>query len=220
VEDPNYSRLFVVPTAQPLKKGAGYAGDAMLFFLQGAVGASDNVTLFGASTLFPGNLDWQIIAGGPKVLLYQRGPLWIAAGGLAAFGAHLGSTPWALYGVATLGRTTGRLNLAVGKLGAGTGPTTPWLFSIGGEAGRGRRMRVLWESWIWRYDSFPDRYIYYPEGPPGKVTETAFPTCVGFRFFGETMSMDLGLLYPFTTEEGGWSYPIGIPIVAAQYHFK
>ena len=72
-DDPAYTRLFIVPTAETLKRGTGYFGDLDIFLLQGGVGLAEGFTLFGASTLIPGNIDWQVVAGGPKVQLFKKG---------------------------------------------------------------------------------------------------------------------------------------------------
>ena len=219
-DDPASTRLFLVPTGETLKRKTGYLGDSEIFFLQGGVGLADAVTLFGGSTLIPGNLDWQTIFGGPKVRLFKRGNFSSAVGVVGVYNFHLDAVPWAVYGVGTLGKPSGRLNLGVGKIGTGTGASTPWLFSLGGEAGKSNRSRWLWESWIWQYEhtEYPDYYIYPPQ-PPTVTKEISFPTCLGFRFFGENISGDLGLVYPWSTE--GW-YPwvIGVPLVNVTYHFK
>jgi len=219
-EDPNSTRLFIVPTGETLKKRTGYFGDIDIFFLQGGIGLTENFTLFGASTLFPGNLDWQVVAGGPKVRLFKKGNTSVAIGGVGVYNFHLKVVPWAVYGVATFGKTSGRLNIAVGKMGAGTGSQTPWLFSLGGEAGRSKRTRFLWESWVWRYEhtQYGD-YYQYPPPPPTVTKEVAFPTCLGIRFFGENMSGDLGLIYPFNTKGVGVMV-IGWPLVSFTCHFN
>jgi len=219
--DPHCTRLFIVPTAETLKKGTGYLGDAEIFFLQGGIGLVEGLTLFGGSTLIPGNIDWQVVAGGPKIRIFKRGATSIAVGAAGAFNPHFNVVPWVVYGVATMGPTTGRLNLGVGKFGAGFGGSTPWLFSIGGEAGKSNRSRWLWESWVWKYDRTElvwdsTGYSYYDR----KVgTKLAFPTCLGLRFFGENISGDLGLVYIWTSE-GGTGMQVGFPLVSVIYHFK
>ena len=219
-DDPAYTRLFIVPTAETLKRGTGYFGDLDIFLLQGGVGLAEGFTLFGASTLIPGNIDWQVVAGGPKVRLFKKGNVSAAIGGVGVYNYHLKVVPWALYGVATFGKTSGRLNLAVGKIGAGTGSQTPWLFSLGGEAGRSKRARFLWESWVWQYEhtQYGD-YYQYPQPPPTVTKKVAFPTCLGIRFFGENMSGDLGLIYPFNIEGVGVMV-IGWPLVSFTCHFN
>lgn len=219
-EDPNTTRLFIVPTAETLKRKTGYFGDMDIFLLQGGVGLAEGITLFGASTLIPGNLDWQVVAGGPKVRFFKKGNTSAAIGGIGAYNPHFKVVPWAVYGVATFGKTSGRLNIAVGKMGAGTGSQTPWLLSLGGEAGRSQRTRFLWESWVWRYEHTQyNDYYQYPPSPPTVTKEVAFPTCLGIRFFGENMSGDLGLIYPFNTEGVGVMI-IGWPLVSFTCHFN
>jgi hypothetical protein len=219
-DDPAYTRLFIVPTGETVKQGTGYFGDSEIFLLQGGYGLADALTLFGGTTIFPGNLDWQFVFGGPKIRLFKRGNISAAAGAVGVFNPHLKVVPWVGYGVATFGRTTGRLNLGVGKLGAGTGSSTPWLFSLGGEAGHSNRTRWLWESWIWQYEKteYPN-YLIYPPPPPTTKKEVAFPTCLGLRFFGENITGDLGLFYLWTSEGGG-GMQVGFPLVNVVYHFK
>jgi zinc-ribbon domain len=219
-DDPASTRLFLVPTGETLKKRTGYLGDSEILFLLGGVGLADALTLFGGSTIIPGHLDWQVVFGGPKFRLYKRGNISAAIGGVGAFNPHWKVVPWAAYGVATFGKTTGRLNVGVGKLGYGTGPSTPWLFSLGGEAGKSNRSRWLWESWLWQYEN--REWVYDPYGYGGyseASKEIAFPTCLGLRFFGDNISGDLGLIYPWSTEGlSGWV--IGFPLVNVTYHFK
>jgi len=220
-EDPNCTRLFIVPTGETLKRNTGYFGDSEILVLQGGVGLADAFTLFGGSTIIPGKLDWQFVFGGPKIRLFKKGNFSSAVGGVGVFNAHFKVVPWVVYGVATYGKTSGRLNLGVGKFGAGSGESTPWLFSIGGEAGKSNRSRWLWESWVWKYDRMErvwdsTGYSYYDR----KVgTKLAFPTCLGLRFFGENISGDLGLVYIWTSE-GGTGMQVGFPLVSVIYHFK
>jgi hypothetical protein len=219
-DDPSYTRLFIAPTGETLEQGTGYFGDSEIFLLQGGYGLADVLTLFGGSTLIPGNLDWQVVLAGPKVRLVKTGNFAAAAGVVGAFNPHLNVVPWVAYGVATLGKTTGRLNLGIGKVGNGTGSSTPWLFSLGGEAGHSNRSRWLWESWIWQYENTEYSNLYiYPPPPPTIKKEIAFPTCLGLRFFGENISGDLGLVY-YWSSEGGAGTQVGFPLVNVVYHFK
>jgi ribosomal protein L37E len=220
-DDPAYTRLFIVPTGETLKRRTGYFGDSEIFVLQGGVGLADAFTLFGGSTIFPGKLDWQFVFGGPKLRLFKRGNISAAVGGVGVFNAHLDVVPWVAYGVATYGKTSGRLNLGVGKFGAGFGESTPWLFSIGGEAGKSNRSRWLWESWVWKTDKTERTWdgltgSYYERKVGTKVW---FPTCLGLRFFGENITGDLGLTYLWTSE-GGAGLQVGIPLINVTYHFK
>lgn len=51
--DPNYSRLFFSPTAQPLKKNTGYYQNIYILFNNFAYAVSDNIAFTGGFSLIP-----------------------------------------------------------------------------------------------------------------------------------------------------------------------
>ena len=51
--DPNYSRLIVMATGKPLRKGAGFASDTWLFFPSVSYGVTNNITMMAGMSIFP-----------------------------------------------------------------------------------------------------------------------------------------------------------------------
>lgn len=178
-ENPNYSRLYFAPTGRMLKKGRAYFSDYYIFFPGIAVGVTDNITLGGGFSLFPGvDLEDQIYYFTPKIGLAASEKSSIAAGALIVYLPEIDDvrqTVGILYGVGTYGGSDGAISGGLGYgFVEGDFANKPAVM-IGGEKRISRRVSFVSENWI--FPGVDEPLISY-----------------GLRFFGEDISVDLGLI--------------------------
>lgn len=181
-ENPNTTRLYFAPTGRMLKKGSGYFSDYLLFFPGIAYGLTDNVTIGGGVSLFPGvDFDEQIVYFTPKIGLKATGNTSIAAGALIISLPDIGGdspTVGILYGAGTFGGLDGSLTTGLGFGFVDGDFSDRPLFMMGGEKRLSRRISFVSENWF--LPGVDNPLISY-----------------GFRFFGEDLSVDLALLNVF-----------------------
>ncbi len=219
--DPNHTRLFLAPTARSLKSGQGYACIYGSFFpyepplvlgaVDFAVGISNFITLGGGVTAF-GSVAaaWFIVIPviipafhiAPKITLFQVENFSTAIGGLfliflPIFGEGESETTGMYYGVATYGND--KISIT-----AGLGFVQTSIILIGAEFRISNHTKFITENWL-----LPN------SGPPifgenGSVNYLSF----GFRFFGERLAADLGLIF-FTGLEEPFS-----PLIRLTYNSR
>jgi hypothetical protein len=179
--NPNATRLFFAPTARMLKKGQGYFSDYYLFFPGFTYGLSDYVTLGGGVSIFPGiGMENQLYYLTPKVGVSRSASTNLAVGALIV---RIPSdddldNPFAVgivYGVSTLGGQDGSFTVGLGYGFEGGNLADRPMIMIGGEKRLSRRTAFVTENWM--MPGVDNPLISY-----------------GIRFFGEKISVDLGLL--------------------------
>ena len=201
-DDPNYSRLLFSPTGWPLRKGHGYFSDTYVFFPSVAYGLTDNLSLLGGFSIFPGvSLEDQIYFLAPRIGTrfvngaLSAGLLWISAGEKHRFGMF--------YGVGSIGDRDRSLTAGVGfgyaSKESGYEISNPILL-IGGNLRLSRHISLLTENWI--------------------ITESSFdiesePFSLALRFFGRRLSADLGVVFNYSILKEGFP----IPWLSFAYHF-
>ncbi len=173
--NPNRTRLLIGPTARTLKAGEGYFADLWLFFPGVFYGVTDNITLGAGVSIFPG-VDDQLYYFAPKVGFTAAEDLDLA---LSVFVFRLwDQTAYFGIGSMTYGHedrsVTAGLGLAWHKNGIADKPAA----TLGGEYRVSRRVSLVGESWFL----------------PGEIDEGEL-VMGAVRFFGEKMSVDLGLAY-------------------------
>lgn len=179
--NPNATRLYFAPTGRMLKQGEGYFSDYYIFFPGIAVGITDNITLGGGMSLFPGTgFDEQFFYFTPKVGLKAEGNLNFAAGALIIKLPDWGDdddspTVGILYGVGTWGTTDGSFTMGFGYGFVGGKLADKPMIMLGGEKRLSRRTAFVTENWIL---------------PGADQPLISF----GIRFFGEGLSVDLALI--------------------------
>ena len=185
--NPNQTRLFFAPTGRMLKRGEGYFSDYYLFFPGIAVGLTDNITLGGGMSIFPGlSLDEQLFFFTPKIGLKAVENINFATGALII------SIPTdddedispigILYGVGTFGSPITSLTFGLGYGFAGDELADSPIVMLGGEARLFRRVSLVSENWF--IPGLDRPLISY-----------------GFRFMGEALSVDLALAGVFDDNE-------------------
>ncbi len=193
-ENPNSTRLYFSPTARMLKKGDGYFSDYFILLPGIAYGVTDNITIGGGMSLVPWvDLNDQIFYFTPKIGLKASPNTNFAAGALIiALPEVDDESPLVgiLYGVGTFGSADGGLTVGIGYGFVDDQVADKPMFMIGGEKRFARRISFISENWIL---------------PGVEVPLISY----GFRFFGEGISVDLGL---FNTIGNNLFFP-GLPWV-------
>lgn len=206
--DPNYTRLTIMPTARPLRRGAGFVSDTWIFFPSVSYGVLDNFMMTVGGSLFPFiDLNDQLLFLSPKVGFTLTDRLALSVGALyvripddidnLAVGV--------VYGVATYGGKDSHLSLGMGwgyykeedeDFEFGKTPAT----LLGGYLRTTEISALMFETWYYPYDEYEIKYQ---------------PFGFGVRLFGERIAVDAAL---FTTLEGLSEGHIG-PWLAASYNF-
>ncbi|HAD82923.1 MAG: hypothetical protein A2509_04300 [Candidatus Edwardsbacteria bacterium RIFOXYD12_FULL_50_11] len=197
--NPNATRLFFGPTAQMLKKGQGYFSDTYIFFPQVVFGLTDNITLGGGISLFPGGGGNQIIYLMPKVGMPVSEKFHLAGGALIIKLPDLdqeASTVGVLYGAGTYGGPDRSFTAGLGYGFAGDEMADRPMVMVGGEHRLSRRVSFVTENWLF----------------PGLDQPLV---SAGFRFFGEGLAVDLALANVL----GEDMVTPGIPFIDFVYNF-
>ena len=198
--DPNRSRLFLSPTARPLRAGEGYVSDIMLFFPYLSVGVADFLSLGGGMTLFPGATA-QLYYLAPKISIPVGGESVHLGAGVLYSNVTAGDFDGLgmAYGMVTAGSPFASVTLGVGKGFVAGGFAETYTIMLGGEAQISNSVALLTENWI-------------PTGSDVQVIS------FGVRFFGEHLSADLGFFRIVTTGSGWDGFPF-VPWLGFSYHF-
>lgn len=212
--DPNRTRLFLAPTAWSLKSGEGYIyvyGSFIPNQLTAVIiadltgGISDFITIGGGITglgsvavawFIPIPVIVPIVYVAPKIALLQNEKFGIAVGGILLLSIPLnsgnnGSAGLIFYGVTSY-RFSEEISLTAGLTKVGLTGSTGIISLIGAEFRITDHIKFITENWIPLTD-FP---IFGERNK--KVNYFSF----GFRFFGEKLSAELGLIYPVGLEKG------------------
>jgi len=211
-EDPNTTRLFIMPTGQNLAKGRSYFADYELFLLWYSYGVTNNLMFSAGFTLLPTTPDYWVFYLGPKVKLWDS-----HRGQSISAGMHLLIPPmqmlqdsFQLWGA---GYLVGTSENKVVSLTAGGGalvfPNVYPGFFAGFKAGSGK-IKFMAEYW----------HVIFTGEPADTIGMLQIPNLVfGVRFTGKNMSADLGLVYPYIQEYIGNGNYIGFPLVNFVYNF-
>jgi hypothetical protein len=150
-EDPSRTRLFFAPTGRMLRQSETYFADAYVFFPSVQVGVTNQFTIGGGMSIFPGvGLDEQIYYLTPKVGLYSSPNVNVAVGALVA-GAQVISeqTPVGIgYGVVTLGDENTSATMGTG-FGFSRGNTSSTgLLMLGGSSRVSKSIALVSENYF------------------------------------------------------------------------
>ncbi|MBM4165586.1 MAG: hypothetical protein FJ218_01460 [Ignavibacteria bacterium] len=196
-ENPNATRLFFGPTAYTLKKNDGYIADYYLFFPTIAYGITDNITIAGGLSIFPGiDFNKQIFYLAPKIGYATSEDFSFAVGALFIQPPDANSTIGVMYGVGTYGNPYESISLGFGYGYSGNTFAKKPMVMLGGEKRISKKFAVVSENWI------------FPEIDVPIVS-------YGIRFFGESLSVDFAFI---TALEDDFLFP-GIPYVDFAYKF-
>lgn len=178
--NPNETRLFFAPTARCLKGGDGYFADYYLFFPMLAYGITDNITIAGGASIFPWiGIEHNIFYIMPKIGFGIGNNFNLATGALIvkppSFDDDTEPVIGICYGVGTLGSANSNLTLGIGFGYVDWEFDDTPLVMFGGQHRISKRLSLVTENWL----------------SPGFDQPLV---SVGFRFFGENLSVDLGFI--------------------------
>ena len=178
--NPNTTRLMFAPTGRMLDRGKGYFSDYMIFFPGVAVGVTNNFTIGGGMTVFPGvSPAEQLFYLTPKVGLVASEKVNLAVGALAmSIPGSSDGTAGILYTVGTFGD-----EFASATVGGGLGYTRAGLadapaLMFGGDVRLSPRVAMITENYM-----FPGEF-------------DGLLASLGMRFLGEKMAFDFGFVMP------------------------
>jgi hypothetical protein len=200
--DPNPTRLYLFPTGRMLPRGSGYFADYYIFFAAAGYALTDWFTISGGASLFPGlsPID-QIYYLGPKFRVASGGKFQAAVAALLVnipdFGDDDENPLIGLVApVVTYGGPGGGITVGAGYGFAGDEFADKPLVLVGLDRRITRRMALVSENWVLPGTDHP--VVSY-----------------GLRFFGESLSVDLGF---FNVISGDAIFP-GLPFVAFVVNF-
>ena len=203
--NPNRTRLYIGSTARMLEQGAGYFMDVFVFFPSLSYGLTNNVTITGGGSIFPGvDAEDQIFFGTLKVGLAAGENFDVAASGLV-----IRVPDWdddddldepvvvgSVAGMATYGTDDASVTAGLGFGYADDDFADKPVVTLGGEYRISRRMSLVSENWI--IPEVEDPLVSY-----------------GVRFFGEGLAVDLA----FVNVASGEAIFPGIPFVSFVWNF-
>lgn len=178
---PNQTRLYFSQTGRMLKQGQWYFSDFYIFFPGFSYGISDNITLGGGMSIFPGvDFGDQAFFFTPKIGISTSEKANFAVGALViSIPTDIGDedipTFGLVYGVGTFGSPDASFSAGLGYGFAGDKVANKPAVMLGGDFRLGRRLSFVSENWIFPHVDNP--LVSY-----------------GFRFFGDKLCVDLGLI--------------------------
>ncbi|HEY5908521.1 MAG TPA: hypothetical protein VIZ31_10780, partial [Vicinamibacteria bacterium] len=219
LSDPNDSRLLFAPTGRPLRKGDGYFSDHYVLVPGVAYGLTDHVSVSGGVSVIPSlGFDEQLFYVSSSVGWRFQEKAAFSLGGLYATGTEANEAGALLFGIASFGPSDRSLSLGLGlattrneeylsdERGNYTRTESSWSFRdapvlmVGGTFRVGKRLSLVTESWLF---------------PGGGFELSQQPFGVGLRFFGERLSVDVGLVLVAEVLDEGFP----IPWLSFSYHF-
>jgi len=216
--DPNDTRLMFAPTGRPLGKGNGYFSDYYVVFPGFAYGLTDHLSLSGGFSVVPGlNFEEQVFYVSSTVGWRLSTKAAFSLGGLYATGSEASESGALLFGVASFGSSERSLSVGVSLAATrndeylydapdrySTRSEWHWreapILMVGGTVKAGKRVSLVAESWL-----FPGHDFQLSEQPLG----------VAVRFFGERLSVDVGVVLVAEVLDEGFP----IPWLSFSYHF-
>jgi len=189
--NPNRTRLFLGPTGYMLEAGKGYFQDIYIFFVGGAVGITDFLSIGGGFSLVPGAQEqlWYVT---PKIGFELSNNVHVAVGTLLMNITGESDNIGIHYAVGTYGSSDNNITGGIGYAFSGGEFADNPVIAIGGQIRGSRSIAFVTENWI----------------VPGDNVTGVFS--FGFRFFGENISADLA--FARSTEMSGDGFPF-VPYV-------
>jgi len=165
--NPNNTRLYIGPKGSMLKNGTGYFQVIYLVYAGFAIGLTDNITLGGGASMFPGAFYFT-----PKVGFKATEMFDLAVGALISKGQIDLSI---LHGVCTFGKENSNFTVGFGYGFVGSDLPSKPMIILGYEGRISRRTAFVTENLIF---------------PGGDVSLISY----GFRFLGKKFAFDLAFV--------------------------
>ncbi len=181
-EDPNGTRLLFTSTGRALGKGEGYVSTYYVFFPFVAYGVTDRFTIAGGTPIVPGLIGRAFYLA-PKYTISEseRAAYAIGALSFALTEDVAAGTVGLLYGVGTWGNRDNAFTAGLGWGyswgGDGGDLSGAPVLVLGGETRVSRRVKLVTENWFYT----------------GAIDQGGIVSG-GFRFIGDRLTSDLGLI--------------------------
>jgi hypothetical protein len=199
IPDPNDARLFLAPTARPIRKNVLLISDVELFFPMIGYGIENFGSIVGGVSIFP-NAENQLIYVNAKITPYRFKYGDIAVGLIYfdwtqknAYNLIVG------YAGATLGTQSasfsGGFGYAFDKY-----KKTAGLIVLGGEVRLAKDLKAITENWIYT------KAYFFPM------------SFLGLRFFGPAVALDAGALFFWGKQSSEWKMPV-LPYGSLTFNF-
>lgn len=185
--NPNRTRLFLSPTGYMLKAGQGYFQDIYIFFVGGAVGITNFLTIGGGISLIPGSAD-QLYYLTPKIGFEVAKNVNVAAGTLLMSITSESEKVGIYYAVGTFGSPDVNITGGIGYAYSGSTIADQPVFTLGGQFRISRGFGLVTENWIVPVD-----------GGGGIIS-------FGARFFGENIAADLAFVTSTEASTSGFPF--------------
>ncbi|MCP5063192.1 MAG: hypothetical protein GY936_12110 [Ignavibacteriae bacterium] len=195
-DDPNSTRLLFSPTGRALKAGHGYFSAYQIFFPFLAVGVTDFLTISGGVSLLPG-ADGQVLYIAPKLTPYQTEKVSVSGGVLYINFPGDDHTGGIVYGISTFEFDKAAITTGFGYGFFGGDFADNPMLVLGAEIRLSQKFKLISENWI---------FI-------GGETQLF---SLAFRFFGENLAADFGLILPTSMDANGFPF---IPWLGFAYNF-
>jgi hypothetical protein len=219
LSDPNDTRLMFAPSGRPLRKGDGYFSDHYVIFPGFAYGVTDNVSVSGGVSIIPGlGLNEQALYVSSSLGWRLSKKAAFSLGGFYATGTETSEAGAMFFGVGSFGSSDRSLSLGLGlaatredeyyydTAGNYLRSEHRWVFRdapvlmVGGTLRVAKSLSLVTESWLFLGEDFA-------------LSEQPFG--VGLRFFGERLSVDVGIVLVAEILDEGFP----IPWLSFAYHF-
>jgi len=203
--NPNRTRLYFGTTGRMLKKGEGYISDTYIFFPGFALGLTDNITIGGGFSIFPGlSMNEQLFYFTPKIGIKAHSKIDLAASALiiripgdaVLDDKDKGVTIGVLNFVGTVGSDDNSFTVGLGYGFADGEMAKQPAVLLGGEWRFSRRLSFVSENWL------------FPEIEKPIIS-------YGIRFFSESLTTNLAF---FNILDDDAIFP-GIPFIDFVWNF-
>lgn len=197
IKDPNDARLFLAPTARPIRKNTGFLSDVELFFPMVGFGIENYVSIVGGVSIIPYSSE-QLLYINAKVTPLQTKYVNLAAGYI--YFNFTSSTQGLSIGYA--GGTFGNKRVAFTTgIGITFKKDTDYssMFILGGEVRVSDNVKFLTENWIFTYKDAPVMSFF------------------GTRFFGSKIAADFALIKIWDKHTSSSSWPL-FPYLSFTYN--
>ncbi|UCD62854.1 MAG: hypothetical protein JSW34_08795 [Candidatus Zixiibacteriota bacterium] len=201
--NPNRTRLYLAPTGRSLRAGEGYFSSLLLFFPSVAFGITDNISISGGMSIFPGvDFEDQLFYITPKIGVNVAENVAIAGSAIIIRVSDFDDEDddekivGAIYGMSTIGTDDISLTCGLGFGYVEDDIADKPAVIVGGEWRFARRASFVSENFI------------FPEVDEPLIS-------YGVRFFGEKIAVDLAL---FNILGDDAVFP-GIPLVGFVWNF-
>lgn len=187
-EDLNSNRMFLFPTAKPMRTGQAYLSFNELFFPFAAFGIEELIVIGAGSSILPGRDINQFYYISPRITPLKIGSFYLAGGIFYSKSFEGGShfPPFGsgvIYGMTTYELTSSSFSFGLGWAYTGKNIADKPMMILGGESKIGTNTKFIIEAWV-----FDEVKVVVP--------------FIGTRFYNKNVCFDIALIKPIVASSG------------------